>query len=124
MNHIITYNEAIRWYKNGKIEPFKDIEEPIVEKDLLIVEQSSNFFLLNMKRSKINYKNTEVISLSSFEIFDNKVFDHNIIFNITSKIDNYLNIIICSNYKYYEGTTTTYKLKDLPIEIKERIINI
>jgi len=125
MNNIISYNEAIRWYKNGKLELYKDIEEPIVEKDLFIFKYNNKYYI---SRSEENLQGR----------FDDK--GHLIHVTIFDRpIDDRLYLTVNLPSKVYENTPIKYiihdelgkekerinvLLKDLTIEIKERIINI
>jgi len=123
MNHIITYNEAIRWYKNGKIEPFKDIEEPIVEKDLFL-------FAYGGGRYYMAYYNGDELLYDNFHYMKNVlIFDRpksnglDIRISIPTKVkdDMFISYFI-QTYKGEDRINCYYT--DLPIEIKERIINI
>jgi len=133
MNHIITYNEAIRWYKNGKIEPFKDVEEPIVEKDLFIFQYNVGYYIAYYQVDYFQSSNAKWLYPMGFtnpkttkEIFIKELF----LFDSDSAINN-IRIIIPDRIpdntliKYINGNLTIESTIDnLPIEIKERIINI
>jgi len=122
MNNIISYNEAIRWYKNGKLELYKDIEEPIVEKDLFVFNYGSGNYIAYYNGDELFYDNFHY--MENVLIFDRpKSNGLNIRINIPTKVKDDLFIsYFIQTYKGEDHIDCYYT--DLPIEIKERIINI
>jgi len=120
MNHIITYNEAIRWYKNGKLEPYEDIEEPIVEKDLFVFNYMGNYYIAYYD-DKYIFDNGYCFIGEGF-IFESKLRINSLKVAIPDKITNdKLITLYIRNDKGKDEQKNSY-FRDLPQNIKDRII--
>jgi len=124
MNHIITYNEAIRWYKNGKLEPYEDIEEPIVKKDLFIFKSLRYYIAYYDEKYQEIFDGNEHYFIN-LHVFD-RPREQNVSGGVIVPIKIHSNtpiIYFLMSEKGKEVSITAFH-NDLPIEIKERIINI
>lgn len=113
MKNLITYNEAIRWYKNGKLEPNTEPEiEPENKKDLTVIIYNGTYYLLSSYESLI-----DGTILKNFTLYNSKQYGLPLSIKIPSKIK------ATSMIRLFNEKQHSSQLCDLPQDMIDRISN-